>query len=302
MSADAVPLAECPGFHELSRWRNRSSTLVCDGGCGKALAIREFRWSCTLCDYDICPMCYQDRAARTELMPRAARIEAVLRVAGGGDGCPGDYPLSPADGPDLAIATNNKPGVKPTPGLQLPGAGHTPATTETGESWVYAPHNLASVKRDLTTFGSGAGAQPNKHLCTRPSRLGQSSSVTADADSPSASSVVLGDDGLPELAPFGMPASALVRMHTRREWLRQLCELEIGRAYRLADGEPSAFESACGLPRAAPLSVRTTHETVAAVRAKFDEERTALQQAERMEIDVMQAMGVCRSREHVTYV
>lgn len=53
-----MPQPECPRGHLLSRWRNRSATLICDGVCGQGPIGRgAWRWSCTVCDYDICEVC-----------------------------------------------------------------------------------------------------------------------------------------------------------------------------------------------------------------------------------------------------
>ena len=37
-----------------SRAGATTSTLRCDGVCGEPLSVRAWRWSCTLCDYDVC--------------------------------------------------------------------------------------------------------------------------------------------------------------------------------------------------------------------------------------------------------
>jgi 3,4-dihydroxy 2-butanone 4-phosphate synthase/GTP cyclohydrolase II len=97
------------------------------------------------------------------------------------------------------------------------------------------------------------------------------------------------------------PEPTLVRMHAARDWLHQLTELELARARRVADGELSAFERACGMERAVPISAKATDESVEAVRARFAAECHALRARERMEIEAMQAMGECRSAEHIVY-
>ena len=50
-------MRECPRGHELTRWRTRVSTLRCDGACGLALVEGGWRYSCTVCDYDVCEGC-----------------------------------------------------------------------------------------------------------------------------------------------------------------------------------------------------------------------------------------------------
>jgi len=286
----SMPIAECDAGHELNRWRNRCSTLRCDGGCGKGLEMREWRWSCTICDFDVCPSCYEDRVARMTMPcrpPRASAAEAAAANAG---------PAAGGDVPENASAS-----VKPRGTSARVHVGLTPTTTEAPscELWVYAPQSLASVKRDLTTFGSGVVQQHNKHPCTRPSRLGlqESTSVTATS-SPSAPTL---PHELPDLTALGLPATTLVRMHAARDWLHQLTELELARARRVADGELSAFERACGMERAMPISAKATDESVEAVRARFAAECHALRARERMEIEAMQAMGECRSAEHIVY-
>eukprot|EP00900_Chrysochromulina_parva_P001339 jgi/Chrpa1/11205/Chrysochromulina_OHIO_Genome00018806-RA len=286
----SMPIAECDAGHELNRWRNRCSTLRCDGGCGKGLEMREWRWSCTICDFDVCPSCYEDRVARMTMPcrpPRASAAEAAAANAG---------PAAGGDVPENASAS-----VKPRGASARVHVGLTPTTTEAPscELWVYAPQSLASVKRDLTTFGSGVVQQHNKHPCTRPSRLGlqESTSVTATS-SPSAPTL---PHELPDLTALGLPATTLVRMHAARDWLHQLTELELARARRVADGELSAFERACGMERAVPISAKATDESVEAVRARFAAECHALRARERMEIEAMQAMGECRSAEHIVY-
>ena len=288
-------LVECQGGHELQRWRNRCSTLRCDGGCGEPLAIREFRWSCTLCDYDICNTCYEDRVARLQLPVQSALRSARASVSDG-------------DGSAVDVETHEKPiAAKSTPSLNTAAHRLTPITTglaaSTGDpSWVYAPQHLASVKRDLTTFGTSSASIPSKHSCIRPSQLQQSGSASAEGEGePTNASAT--KDTMPDLdlVPFGLPMSTLTRMHERRDWLHRLRELELARARRVADGERSAFEVACGVPASAPLTVRQSNESLSAVRSKFEDEAVTLRQAERAEIDTLQAMGLCRSKAHAAY-
>ena len=288
----SMPIAECDAGHELNRWRNRCSTLRCDGGCGKGLEMREWRWSCTICDFDVCPSCYEDRVARMTMPCRPPRASAAEAAAAN----PG-----PAAGGDVQETATGSASIKPRGASAKVHVGLTPTTTEapSDELWVYASQSLASVKRDLTTFGSGVVQQHNKHPCTRPSRLGLQESTSATATS-SPSAPTLPDD-LPDLAALGLPASTLVRMHAARDWLRQLSELELSRARRMADGELSAFERACGMERTMPISVKATDECVEAVRARFASESNVLRARERMEIEAMQAMGECRSAEHIMY-
>jgi len=55
------------------------------------------------------------------------------------------------------------------------------------------------------------------------------------------------------------------------------------------------------VPASAPLTVRQSNESLSAVRSKFEDEAVTLRQAERAEIDTLQAMGLCRSKAHAAY-
>ena len=285
-----LALAECPAGHELARWKNRCSTLKCDGGCNKPLVQGEFRWSCTLCDYDTCQTCY-DEAAQWQVP-----LRSVLRTTAEKTSEP---PPTPAEVLKASTAKRDAAkAAKATATPVLPAAGDTatpavvtaPAATA-ASSWIYASHNLASVKRDLSSITASASLPRTKQACVRPSPLAPSS-PSAGLDADSRAIAATGADGFPDLAEFGLKPNALVRLSTRREWLHQLHQCELQRVHRAAEGAPrSDFEVACGLAQSTPLTARQTNESLAAVNAKFEAERTALREAEQMEIEAMQAMG-----------
>ncbi|KAL1515678.1 hypothetical protein AB1Y20_002295 [Prymnesium parvum] len=58
---------KCPSLHRLSRCRNRVPNLVCDGRCGRGrIAVYSWRWSCDLCDFDVCEECATQLAVETD--------------------------------------------------------------------------------------------------------------------------------------------------------------------------------------------------------------------------------------------
>ena len=101
---------------------------------------------------------------------------------------------------------------------------------------------------------------------------------------------------MPDVTTYGLPASTLIRMHARRDWLRSLHEIELERARRVADGERSMFEAACGMEPPEALSAESAHKDLRAIRSKFESEMTDLIRVENMEIEVLDNLGMCRSR------
>ena len=83
MAASPRAEVECPCGHTLSRWRNRAPNLVCDGGAcdGPTIAIRAWRWSCSLCDYDVCEVCASSLAIKRGGGCKQASAETEVCVA-----------------------------------------------------------------------------------------------------------------------------------------------------------------------------------------------------------------------------
>lgn len=97
-------------------------------------------------------------------------------------------------------------------------------------------------------------------------------------------------DGLPELEGLNLPTATATRMQERRAWLQRLLLDELARAQRAAStGAASAFELACGLQPSEPLPPRAAAAMFSATLHKFEVERDALVNAERIEIEALQA-------------
>ena len=79
---DGPSLATCPTCHQpLEEDKGAGSLedeLVCDGGCCLRFMAQEARWSCAVCDYDICGPCAGFGRQRGRAGKRVA-------VSGGGD-------------------------------------------------------------------------------------------------------------------------------------------------------------------------------------------------------------------------
>ena len=217
----------CPAGHDLERWLNRTSTLRCDGGCGEPLCVREWRWSCTLCDYDVCEGCVD--LAQVKLVATPLLDAAKLSAA-----------------PTAAV----------------------PHAT--------GVHGLESVKRDLSHLTPLAAAAPTPTLEPDDGDVDFGGLLAPMADLP------------PDL-----PANVVSRMEARRQWLQHLIECEVSRASRAAEHmPPSDFEAACGLLTAASvgdelLTAEAARVARAALKVKFEAERSALLQLESVEVHAL---------------
>ena len=351
---------ECPAGHFLTRWRNRTSTLRCDGPCGEPLSVRAWRWSCTLCDYDVCETCVETYLMATVANTSASRQSSAQSVASCVP-CEGGVtsalvPPTPSD-PSHRLKGASLHSGKPkaaatTPALATPSLGvdagdEVPTPAETAAalyasqpiSWVYAgTQGLESVKRDLSHLSATSGPnKASKHAYTsRPSRLGppqRGADVTladalglADGSLYRPASVAMtceavDEPGLtaradqlfasvPDLRQLGLPASVYTRMESRRAWLSHLMQCELDRAARAADDtNHDVFEAACGVipadepaPPPAPVPPSGADATIAALHAKFAAQRSALVQEERLEIDALHAVGLCRCSGHAEQV
>lgn len=159
---------ECPGGHNLERWRNRVTTLRCDGPCGLGLKELSWRWSCGLCDYDICEAC-SDTMCRTA--SRSATPAASCRSA-------------QANGTSATAATTTKPAAPASASLRRPPEPKAPAGEEQASpgrmgseetpvlgtareglysSSVYMAPGLESVKRHLDVAWSGGPSAGTAH-------------------------------------------------------------------------------------------------------------------------------------------
>lgn len=313
---------ECPAGHDLSRWRNRAGSLLrCDGLCNEPLCEGTWRWSCTLCDFDVCEVCVET------LRPSSCRSQTPI--------CPTIAPSKPAPSSKPAPKALRAPaahGAKGTPLLNS-GVACTPSlvTGEGGpgrglphESAIYASQSLASVKRDLDeafpgSGGSSAAARPppkarlpraeleprgelGLRIAGAAAALPKSEHRDGDAAEAVARlpSLCLESDGtcpslfgsLSPLEPLGLPPAVESRLLSRRAWLQALFDDELGRAHRNARGAPSALELACGAPMAGntPLPAAAAAMAVASVLLKFEAERGEVVASELLEIGVFQGM------------
>ena len=312
-------MPDCPAGHELSRWRNRIATLKCDGACGAKLSEGTFRWSCNLCDFDICDNCVApDFSLLLKPTPRSSTplVAAPSRTAA---------PLArqPACRPSAPSAARNAPGATPSAGAASTPALATGMGNNNLSALLHASQGLESVKRDLSELpGSARPAKTSRASVSRVSsgeaaalgfllsgasaqlpRHERPGGAAAEAvamlpslaiDEASGAPPAL-FDALPPLAPIGLPLPVETRMLGRREWLQELLGDELSRAVRASCGEPSALELACGVPRDdAPVPARATAMGVAAVLLKFEHERASVLASELTEIYSLQAMGKCR--------
>ena len=150
---------ECPAGHVLTKWRNRNSTLRCDGECGEPLNEGSWRWSCAICDHDLCVNC-ADNLLTKQQKARAPFCPPVVS-----EPVPAPPPAaSTAAKPPRAKATNNgkaTAGVSRTPFPGAPAAAEeTPSMgTARDTSGIYTAPVLDSVKRDLDgAFPAGSAA------------------------------------------------------------------------------------------------------------------------------------------------
>ena len=290
---------ECPAGHNLVRWRNRpQSQLRCDGLCGEKLHEGAWRWSCALCDFDVCETCVDKivtTRSETPLCPPAqARVTAP------------------------ASAANSAPS-RPPAGRKQQDANFTgAAATAQGTPAVgTAAQSLDSVKRDLDNAfpGSGSSALPlrphSKSVRLPASEQGElglriagaSASLSQTLGGPAAEAVAqlprleLEADGsapsffaaLPALTSLGLPTAVLGSMIGRREWMQELLASEIARAKSAARGEVSTLEAACGV--APPEQQQSESAACAAVLRKFEHERGQIVAAELHEIDALRVSG-----------
>ena len=261
---------ECPTGHFLSRWRNRADTLVCDGPCGKPLAIREWRWSCSLCDFDYCEVC---AGAGTDCKPAGDGSPASCEKIA--DDTPSECPMPPpAEAP---MRQGGAPTETPlNPAMAIHGTpSFSPAITATareGGSWVYMPHGLDSIRKELPFPASETkAARPStlQHDLAVADSLGLHEGVCLpvhemDADIlaqlPSGELLFSGQELLlpqgsaPDLSKLGLPPAVAARLQARRDWLQQLFQLELQRESRVDSGGVSAFEAACGVLSVPPAT------------------------------------------------
>ena len=152
-------MRECPGGHELTRWRNRIATLSCDGACSRKLKEGDFRWSCNLCDFDICETCVAPEIVCKPVRSTTPLVPVPTRAASN-------------PGPTLQSCRPPAPRTKKiTEGTPVAGAAFTPALT-TGvagintASLVEGSSGLESIKRDLTDLTDSA--RPAKRTARQP--------------------------------------------------------------------------------------------------------------------------------------
>ena len=273
---------ECPAGHELTRWRNRTSTLRCDGLCGKGLAIGEFRWTCTPCDYDVCESCAEWKlpAPGTVGGPPCGSCQRQSSAESGAG-----LPPTPAPG---ILHTFDSAGLSASRSKDSSSA--TPAQTAqvSSSSWVYAVQGLESVKRDLHFPHSTAPKRRSSRLA--PATAEPLGMPIPDDAAQAAQELIA---GMPDLVSIGLPAAAHARLQGRRDWLRRLYELELTRAATYEAGGVSAFEAACGVTRGEMLSPEAALAASTALHAKFEEQRLTLLLSEQMEIGAHEAVGMC---------
>jgi hypothetical protein len=351
---------ECPAGHTLARWRNRVTTLRCDGPCGQGLSECSWRWSCSLCDYDICDKCADGLLLAKSSSPDAAEKPVAVVLSATAVGVP--HPPSsaiktgaksrshqsssaaaatpaPAPAPTPAPASAWAPAPTPVPAKAEEAKEVTPALgTGRDSSWIYSAPNLGSVKRDLDVVFPGSAA-PSKRKSSNLSRtprprpsecvdeqlvmrvVAASASLprhgAEDDDEEEAEGAVgalrrlkprqhygspgalpkLGSEspsvlvGLPELSALLLPESVRARLQGRRAWLQHLLETELEREQRVASGQPTGLEEACGVPAGAPVSAEAATVARTAVLKKFERERHEMVRAELLEIETLHAMG-----------
>ena len=258
---------ECPCGHTLSRWRNRAPNLVCDGGhCdGHGISIRAWRWSCSLCDYDVCETCASVLALKREGLCKPISTENELPAAAAADE-PEEAPEEPPPRPKPPLVAETS-----TPDAGKLAAVSPAVGTGRDTSWLYMPQqSLDSIRKDLQF-------RPSESKVHKPSSLRLPSGAAVaeslglrdgiclpvhEADAHCASLAALPEfqpddatpallpaDAVPDLSALGLPAIEQARLEARREQLRRLFELEVAREVRAA---PSAFESACCVCEIAP--------------------------------------------------
>ena len=153
--SDAPP--ECPTGHGLTRWRNRSE-LRCDGpSCQTPILQRgDWRWSCTLCDYDVCEECAQLMLNIEAAAPKSTSPVTVPAAA---------LQKPPAPNPvvrskPVSTPVEKKPrvsgGIAHPTNMALAGTTDSPATLPARTSGLQVPSHdpctplpLEEVRRDL---------------------------------------------------------------------------------------------------------------------------------------------------------
>jgi hypothetical protein len=269
---------KCAAGHTLIRWRNRTKTLRCDGACGKRLGEGSYRWSCKLCDFDVCEECCVCPSVLLNAPGSATPQLSSCRsgTAAVSERAPAPFirpPSRPCATPTIAGAPVGTPLVE-----------DTGAATGQGASLLCALTGLASVKRDLDDAfpGSADSAPSDSPLAAAPRapltdgkpaaaraahveagtiglRLAGVSAKMARHQRPRAAAagqwlslpcLELQKSGgspdlfaaLPPLVGLGLPAPVSSRMFFRRAWLQRLLEDELGRVERAVRGELSALE------------------------------------------------------------
>ncbi|KAL3918036.1 MAG: hypothetical protein SGPRY_006161 [Prymnesium sp.] len=300
-----LPTPCCPAGHALSRWRNRSASLVCDGECDhRPIPIGVWRWSCTRCDYDICEMCAGVKSERAGRQAAAANGADPTPMEEEVDKIPPRTPVEPQ--PEPMGLEAEEAGTPNAVAQKLASA--APASTPVTDhelSWVYMPQQvLDSVRKDLGFRPSeGKVHRPNKPssgalngIYVDPLKLREGLSLPLRSDSDPSSSMpavhlvgspapeLLPADAAPDLKRLPLPQSDLLRMLFRRQQLQHVFELEVARETRAISGAHSDFEASFGIQPAA-----SSFKDSSQLAAKFEEARNELLLQERMEIEAFLA-------------
>eukprot|EP00966_Prymnesium_polylepis_P326654 7382555-Prymnesium_polylepis.1 len=244
----------CAAGHTLSRWRNRAPNLVCDGSCDQGpIAIRAWRWSCSLCDYDICEECANllilcevkhPKEGPTPSMSKQVSAESSSPVAcatcdDDGAAKPVPQPTAPpsAHAPPGGAAGTPDLGGKALSGSPAVGTGHEPSGP-----YVAPPGVLDSIRKDLSFRPSDN--KPAKQSALRPAAptaqdiamaeaLGLREGLRLAVHEPQSPLAALPEPGAGEAAPhllptagvldlsacgsLGLPPAEAARMQARRD-------------------------------------------------------------------------------------
>ena len=177
-------IRECPGGHNLERWRNRVTTLRCDGPCGLGLKELAWRWSCGLCDYDICETCSDAMctapppSATPTATCRSVPIAAAATIASkpaprSASVGPMRPPSEPTPAPATAAAVE-----RPSPAWMPPDETPVLGTARDGPytSSIYMAPGLDSVKRHLDVAWSGSSS--SEHAAPAPKKQRSKTGLT----------------------------------------------------------------------------------------------------------------------------